>query len=104
VRQRATVGKPGWNPALKEKEQTLDDLKFGNYFKEVFLDSDTKVACISSSPSHVDGDWFLTNEKLVKAGLPNVCIHKGLFPLQVEQKFPHLLGYSHVGYVRKPVA
>ena len=179
VRQRATVGKLGWNPALGEKEQTLDDLKFGNYFKEVFLDSDTKVACISGSPSHVDGDWFLTNEmkydararvnqeagakrmfahaiftpgwpgwlekvdaaieklkpdsfkgytigdntnkhlskhpyrlddeklmypfyeKLVKAGLPNVCIHKGLFPPQVEQKFPHLLDYCHVGDVGK---
>jgi uncharacterized protein len=174
LRQRATVGKLGWNPQLGEKEQTLDDLKFANYFKEVFLDSDTKVACISGSPSHIEGDWFLTNEmkanarakvnqeagakrmfshaiftpgwpgwlekvdaameelkpdsfkgytigdntnkhlakhpyrlddqkliypfyeKLVKAGLTNVCIHKGLFPPAVEKKFPHLLAYSDV--------
>jgi uncharacterized protein len=44
VAQRATVGKLGWNKGLGEKEQTIEDLKFGNYFKEIFLDSDTKVA------------------------------------------------------------
>src|SRR5262245_15821425 len=41
VRMRAAVGKAGWNKALSEKEQTLEDLKFGNYKKEIFLDSDT---------------------------------------------------------------
>ena len=39
-------------------------------------------------------------EKLVKAGLVNVCIHKGLFPPQVETNFPNLLGYSNVADVR----
>ncbi len=179
VRQRQAVGKAGWNPALAGKEQTIDDLKFPNYFKEVFLDSDTKVACISGSPSEEPLDWFLTNEmkydarakinkeagtkrafahaiftpgwpgwlekvdeaieklqpdsfkgytigdntnkhlakhpyrlddekllypfyeKLVKAGMVNVCIHKGLFPPQVETDFPHLLGYSNVADVGK---
>jgi predicted TIM-barrel fold metal-dependent hydrolase len=179
VRQRETVGKAGWNPALQGKPQTIEDLKFDNYFKEVFLDSDTKVACISGSPSEEPLDWFLTNEmkvdarakinkeagtkrafahaiftpgwpgwlekvdeaieklkpdsfkgytigdntnkhlakhpyrlddgkllypfyeKLVKAGLVNVCIHKGLFPPQVENKFPHLLGYCTVADVGK---
>jgi hypothetical protein len=62
VRQREAVGKAGWNPALKEKPQTIDDLKFPNYFKEIFLDSDTKVACISGSYS-VDPKYsFLTND------------------------------------------
>jgi predicted TIM-barrel fold metal-dependent hydrolase len=179
VRQREAVGKAGWNPALKEKPQTVEDLKFANYFKEVFLDSDTLIACISGSPSEEPQDWFLTNEmkyearekinkeagskrafahaiftpgwpgwlekvdeaiaklkpdsfkgytigdntnkhlakhpyrlddeklmypfyeKLQKAGLVNVCIHKGLFPPQVENKFPHLLGYCHVADVGK---
>src|SRR5882762_721337 len=174
VRQREAVGKAGWNPALAGKPQTIDDLKFPNYFKEVFLDSDTKVALISGSPSDVPQDWFLTNEmkaeararvnkeagsrrmlshaiftpgqpgwleaidraisdlkpdsfkgytigdntnkkisqypwrlddekvaykayeKFAKAGLVNVCIHKGLFPPSVEQQFPHLLAYSDV--------
>jgi len=179
VRQREAVGKAGWNPALVGKEQTLEDLKFANYYKEVFLDSDTKVALISGAPSDIPQDWFLTNEmkaearakvnrdassrrmlshaiftpgqpgwleaidraisdlkpdsfkgytigdntnkkisqypwrlddekvaykayeKFAKAGLVNVCIHKGLFPPSVEQQFPHLLAYSDVRDVGK---
>jgi hypothetical protein len=49
VRSREAVGKAGWNPALAGKPQTLDDLKFANYFKEIYFDSDTKVALISGS-------------------------------------------------------
>jgi uncharacterized protein len=184
IAQRATVGKLGWNPSLGEKEQTIDDLKFPNYFKEVFLDSDTKMACISGSYSVDEKFSFLTNdmkyaarekvnkeagtrrmfshailtpgrdgwmarveeeneklkpdswkgytigdntnkhlskwpwrlddeklmypfyEKLVKwskerPSLVNVCIHKGLFPPAIEQKFPHLLEYSDVRDVGK---
>jgi uncharacterized protein len=62
VLQRQAVGKAGWNKALAGKEQTIEDLKFANYYKEVFLDSDTKVALISGAPSEVEQDWFLTNE------------------------------------------
>jgi predicted TIM-barrel fold metal-dependent hydrolase len=62
VRSREAVGKAGWNPALAGKEQTLEDLKFANYFKEIYLDSDTKVALISGSGSEEPRDWFLTNE------------------------------------------
>src|SRR5678815_499169 len=62
VNQRNAVGKAGWNPALAGKEQTIDDLMFANYLKEIYLDSDTKVACISGAPSEVPDDWFLTNE------------------------------------------
>ena len=179
VRAREAVGKAGWNPALAGKPQTIEDLKFANYFKEIFLDSDTKVALISGSPSDVPQDWFLTNEmkaearakvnreagsrrmlshaiftpgqpgwleaidraiadlkpdsfkgytigdntnkavgkypwrmddekvaykgyeKFAKAGLVNVCVHKGLFPPSVEQQFPQLLAYSDVRDVGK---
>jgi predicted TIM-barrel fold metal-dependent hydrolase len=178
VNQRNAVGKAGWNPAI-EREQTIDDLMFQNYLKEIYLDSDTKVACISGAPSEVPEDWFLTNEmkaqaradvnglsksrrmfshaiftpgydgwmeqvdhaikdlkpdsmkgytigdntnknlskhpwrlddeklvypayeKFLKAGLKNVCIHKGLFPPSVEKQFPHLLQYSDVRDVGK---
>src|SRR5206468_5341150 len=62
INQRNAVGKAGWNPALKDKEQTVDDLMFQNYLKEIYLDSDTKVALISGAPSEVPEDWFLTNE------------------------------------------
>jgi uncharacterized protein len=179
IAQRAAVGKAGWNPALVGKEQTIEELKFPNYFKEVYLDSDTKVACITGAPSEVPADWFLTNEmkvqarakinkeagtrralahaiftpgypgwmeqvdhaltdlkpdsmkgytigdntnkhlskhpwrlddekllypayeKFLKAGIKNVCVHKGLFPPAVEEKFPHLLAYSDVRDVGK---
>ena len=62
ITQRETVGKAGWNPLLVGKPQTIDDLKFPNYFKEIFLDSDTKVACISGSYSVDPMYSFLTND------------------------------------------
>jgi uncharacterized protein len=179
VAQRNAVGRMGWNPSLAQKEQTIDDLMFQNYIKEIYLDSDTKVACISGAPSEIPEDWFLTNkmkadaraqvnaiagtrrmfshaiftpgyagwldaidrdievhkpdsmkgytigdnshkelskhpwhlddEKLVypayakflKAGIKNVCVHKGLFPESVAQRFPHLLPYCDVRDVAK---
>jgi predicted TIM-barrel fold metal-dependent hydrolase len=178
VRQREAVGKAGWNPELIGKPQTIEDLKWNNYFKEIFLDSDTKIALISSAPSDIPQDWFLTNEMTiaardrvnkeagsrrmmahaiftpgqpgwlealehafsmkpdsikgysigdntnkdiskypwrmddeqvtykayelcVKHGIKNVCVHKGLFPSSIEEKFPHLLAYSDVRDVGK---
>ena len=178
VRQREAVGKAGWNPALVDKPQTIEDLKLNNYFKEIFLDSDTKIALISSAPSDMPQDWFLTNEMTiaarervnkeagskrmmahaiftpgqpgwlehlehalamkpnsikgytigdntnkdksqypwrmddekvtykayelaVKHGIKNICVHKGLFPTSIEQRFPHLLAYSDVRDVGK---
>ncbi len=181
LRGRAAVGKAGWNPDLvgKEASQSLDDLKFNNYFKEVFLDSDTKVGLLTNSPSEVPRDWFLPQEqvfktrakvnadagskrmfahftitpgqpgwldaidqgvelykpdswkgytvgdnthketshypwrlddeklmypayeKFVKAGIRNVCIHKGLFAPSVEQQFPNLRPYVDVSDVGK---
>src|SRR5882672_580481 len=38
VNQRKAVGKAGWNPGLVNKEQTIDDLMFQNYLKEIYLD------------------------------------------------------------------
>jgi predicted TIM-barrel fold metal-dependent hydrolase len=174
VRSREAVGKAGWNPALAGKPQTLEDLKFANYFKEMYFDSDTKVALISGSGSEEPRDWFLTNEmkaeardrvnrltgsrrlmshaifmpgmpgwledvdrviadlkpdsfkgytvgdntnkqlsrhpwrmddekllypfyeKLARAGLVNVCVHKGLFPPSTSRQFPNLLPYADV--------
>src|SRR5262245_59244845 len=67
IRSREAVGKAGWNPALVDKPQTLEDLKFNNYFNEIYLDSDTKIALISSSPSEIPRDWFLTNDMMADA-------------------------------------
>jgi predicted TIM-barrel fold metal-dependent hydrolase len=179
VNMRQAVGRAGWNPALNPAEQSIQSLMYDNWFKEVFLDSDTKVALISGAPSDDERDWFLTNqmkfdarkrindaagtkramshaiftpgqpgwmeavdrtieelkpdsfkgytigdntnkqlaqwpwrmddealmypfyEKLQKAGINIVCVHKGLFPPQVEARFPRLLPYARVDDVGK---
>ena len=176
VNMRAAVGKAGWNKQLSDHEQTIEDLKFNNYKKEMFLDSDTKISLISSAPSDIEQDWFLTNEqmadarkkindeagsrrvfshmiftpgqpgwlekldaglalkpesckgytvgdnthkeisrypwrmddekvaykgyeKMVKAGIKNVCVHKGLFPPGIEKQYPNLRGFADVADV-----
>jgi predicted TIM-barrel fold metal-dependent hydrolase len=179
VEQRRAVGRAGWNPDLVGKEQTIADLMEANWFKEVFLDSDTKVALISGAPSDDPRDWFLTNdmkfdarkrvndaagtrrllshaiftpgqpgwmdevercieqlrpdswkgytigdntnkhmaqwpwrmddgrvmypfyERLLRAEHNIVCVHKGLFPPQIEERFPRLLPYARVDDVGK---
>jgi hypothetical protein len=176
VAMREAVGRAGWNKQLSDKEQSIEDLKYANYVKEIFLDSDTKIALISSAPSDIKQDWFLTNEqmsqararfnreagsrrlmshmiftpgqpgwlddldaglalkpesckgytigdnthkdiskypwrmddekvvyqgyeRMVKAGIKNVCVHKGLFPPSVERQFPRLRGFVDVADV-----
>jgi uncharacterized protein len=174
VKGREAVGQWGWNAALGAKPQTIDDLKFENYVKEIYLDSDTKVALLSNSPSVVPEDWFIPQEqvfktrdavnkqagsrrmlahfsitpgqpgwldrvdegierfrpdswkgytvgdnthkelnghpwraddaqlmypfyeRIAKAGIRNVCIHKGLFAPATESRFPHLRPYADV--------
>ena len=66
VDMRNAVGKAGWNKELGSREQTIEDLKFNNYKKEMFLDSDTKISLISSAPSDIEQDWFLTNEQMAR--------------------------------------
>lgn len=179
VEARRAVGRAGWNPDLVGKEQTIADLMEASWFKEVFLDSDTKVAMISGAPSEDPRDWFLTNdmkfdarkrvndaagtrrvmshaiftpgqpgwmdevercietlkpeswkgytvgdntnkhlaqhpwrmddekvvypfyERILKAGMNIVCVHKGLYPQQVTDRFPHLLPFAGVDDVGK---
>jgi len=162
-----------WNPAMvKDVGLTLQRYKFQNYAKEIFLDSDTKVALLSGAPfddptwdllsndqiaaartsinkvagsrrlfchsvitpgkpgwmEEVDrciseikpdswkgytiGDpltpskfpWRLDDEKLmypfydkiVKAGINTLCIHKGLMPTDYEKSFPGVWKYATV--------
>jgi predicted TIM-barrel fold metal-dependent hydrolase len=174
VQARRNVGQAGWNPALVGVEQTIEMLMEANWFKEMFLDSDTKVALISGAPSEDPRDWFLTNdmkfdarkrvndaagtrrvlshgiftpgqpgwmdevercitelnvdsfkgytvgdntnkhlaqhpwrmddekllypfyERILRAGKNIVCVHKGLYPQQVTDRFPHLVPYAGV--------
>ncbi|MGA3005326.1 MAG: amidohydrolase family protein [Acetobacteraceae bacterium] len=66
VKAREAVGQFGWNKELSGKEQTIADLKYGNYVKEIYMDSDTKVALLSNSPSDVPEDWFIPQEQVFK--------------------------------------
>jgi len=38
-------------------------------------------------------------EKMVKAGIKNVCVHKGLFAPGLEKQSPHLRGFADVADV-----
>jgi predicted TIM-barrel fold metal-dependent hydrolase len=66
LKGREAVGKAGWNKDIGDKEQTLEDLKYTNYIKEIYMDSDTKVALLTNSPSEVSEDWFLPQEQVFK--------------------------------------
>jgi hypothetical protein len=169
----AKYAKQHWNPALVG-ENDLARFKFENYVKEIFVDSDTKVALLSGAPFD-DPTWnLLTNdqiataraainkvagsrrllghavftpkrqgwieevdrciavvkpdswkgytigdplfpsklgsywrlddqklvypfyEKIVKAGITTVCIHKGLLPADYEKSWPNVWQYNTV--------
>src|SRR5580700_2951863 len=66
VKGREAVGQWGWNKELAGKEQTIDDLKFNNYVKELYMDSDTKMTILSNSPSVEAADWFLPQDQVFK--------------------------------------
>jgi predicted TIM-barrel fold metal-dependent hydrolase len=62
----AQFAKQFWNPALAN-EKSLDRMKFANYVKEIFVDSDTKVALLSGSPVDDPFNLFLNNDQIVAA-------------------------------------
>ncbi|HKC10347.1 MAG TPA: amidohydrolase family protein [Methylomirabilota bacterium] len=62
----AKYAKQNWNPALWG-ENTLARYKFENYIKEIFVDSDTKVALLSGAPFD-DETWdLLSNDQIAMA-------------------------------------
>ncbi|MGD8351401.1 MAG: amidohydrolase family protein [Nitrospirota bacterium] len=56
-----------WNPVLAGEEVDFGKLHFENYIKEIFLESDTSVALLSSAPADREEDWFLRNEEIDRA-------------------------------------
>ncbi|HUF22160.1 MAG TPA: hypothetical protein VMP00_15580 [Burkholderiales bacterium] len=57
-----------WNPAmLNDMPLVLQRYKFQNYLKEIYLDSDTKVALLSSAPFDDPDWWLLGNDEIVAA-------------------------------------
>ncbi len=55
------------NPALRGTKVNRASVQFPNFFKEVFLQSDTKVGLLSSATADKELDWFLTNPHMVLA-------------------------------------
>jgi predicted TIM-barrel fold metal-dependent hydrolase len=181
LQQRNAVGNLlHWNKDLAGRQPTIEDIQYANYMKEIYLDSDTKVALLSNAPADDSEDWLLTQdqvfeardrvnkeagskrmlahftitpgqpgwldavdraievykpegwkgytigdflhmetsqhpwrlddeklvypfyEKVAKAGIKNVCIHKGLFAPAVEQKYSRLRPYVDVSDVGRP--
>ena len=88
-----TPGQPGW---LEQVDRVIADLQ-PDSFKGYTIGDNTHKD-LSKYP------WRLDDEKLVypfyercaKAGLVNICIHKGLFAPSTEKQFPHLLAHADV--------
>ena len=177
--QRLMAGRLGFNKDLAGREPTAADMQFDSFFKEIYLDSDTKVALLTNAPSDSLADWLMPQEqvfrtrekvnaaagskrmlahytitpgqpgwmegidraievlkpdgwkaytigdiilgnggryayklddeklmypfyeKAAKAGIRTVCVHKGLFPLQVEERLPRLAAHAAVADVGK---
>ncbi len=54
-----------WNPTLQDEELTLAYYKFDNYMRQIYINSDTKVALLSGAPFD-DPSWnFMSNEAIV---------------------------------------
>ena len=173
-----------WNPAMVDSKQggmpnTLARFKMQNYFKEIFLDSDTRVALLSGAPFDDPTWWLMSNaqiaqvrdtvnkiagsrrmfghfvftpkypgwmdevergiselkpdgwkgytvgdplfpstkqtyyrlddekiaypfyERIMKTDIRNVCIHKGLLPVDYEKSWPEVWKYATVWDVEK---
>ena len=55
-----------FNPALKGREPKQSDFELENYIKEVFLDSDTDVACLSGIPDQTDARMIIPPDQMVR--------------------------------------
>jgi len=56
-----------WNPDLKPAQLTLAYYKFENYVRQIFLNSDTKVALLSGAPFDDPAWWLLPNDQIKEA-------------------------------------
>ena len=65
----ANYAADNWNPAMKQEPigMGLDRLKFANFVKEIYLDSDTTVGLLSGAPFDDPTKWFLSNDQMKAA-------------------------------------
>jgi hypothetical protein len=80
-----------WNPALKQTlGMGMDRIKFENFVKEVYLDSDTTVGLLSGAPFDDPNKWFLTSDQIkaaaddvnALAGTKRLLYHSMITPKQ----------------------
>jgi uncharacterized protein len=90
-----TPGQPGW----LEKLQAGLDLRPESCKGYTIGDNTHKE--ISHYPWRIDDEKvaYKGYELMVKAGIKNVCVHKGLFAPGVEKQFPNLRGFADVADV-----
>src|SRR6516165_3817741 len=50
IKAREAVGKAGWNKEIGDKEQTIDDLKYSNYIKEITWTATPRWRCCRIRP------------------------------------------------------
>jgi uncharacterized protein len=65
----AAYAAANWNPDMKKEPvgMGLERYKFENYLKEIFFDSDTKIALLSGAPFDDPTKWFLSNDQIKAA-------------------------------------
>jgi hypothetical protein len=56
-----------WNPAIRGEEENLKNIRYRNFIKEVFEESDTKLALLSNAPADDPAKWFLSNNEAMRA-------------------------------------
>ena len=62
----AQFAKQHWNPELADADD-LTRFMFANYVREIYVDSDTKVALLSGAPVDDPFNRFLTNDQIASA-------------------------------------
>jgi hypothetical protein len=55
-----------WNPGLKGEKTDLGKVRFENYYREMFEQSDTKLAVLTSAPNDDPDRWFLHNDEMAR--------------------------------------
>lgn len=75
-----------WDKGPDQEKQTARDLRFENFFQEIFEESQTSAAVLSNAPNDKKQAWFLSNEQTMatrekvntKTGKRSLLAH-GLF-------------------------
>jgi predicted TIM-barrel fold metal-dependent hydrolase len=53
-----------WNPRLKGEKLTVEKIQYDTFAREVFQESDTTLALLSSAPSDDPEGWFIRNDDI----------------------------------------